>query len=807
MFKNYFKTAFRNFRKNKFYTGINVFGLAVGLSTCLMILLYVLDELAYDKYNKQADRIYRIDNEIKFGGNHFDLAVAPALEGPVAVKEIPMVLQYTRLQNYGTFLVKKGKSNIRETSIANADSTLFDVFTLPVIAGDPSKALRAPRTLVITEKIAKKYFNRTDVVGESMIINDSINYKITAVIKNIPEQSHFKYDFFVATSENEDSRSDNWLSENWNTYILVKEGTDPKKLVQELDRMTDRYIAPILKAAINQTMDEFKKSGAYVKNSVTALTDIHLRSNKTGELGANSSIQYVYIFSAIAILILLIACVNFMNLSTARSSNRAKEIGVRKVLGSLRNNLVQQFLTESLIISFFSLIIALTVTILLLPYFNTLAGKNISFTVLFQPWMIVTVILLMLVVGLLAGSYPALFLSAFQPIEVLKGKLAKGFKGSILRNVLVVLQFWISIILIVGTIVIYNQLSYIKNKDVGFNRDQVLIIQNTNSLGQQAELFKNELKQMSGVENMTTTGYLPVDGFRSNDAFFTSPALDQNDAISMQRWNVDENYVATLGIKMISGRNFSRDFLTDSSAIIINEAAQKFLGTKDALNKKLYEIDDIKTKKIREFHIVGVAKNFNFSSLRDVITPLALCYRKESSAVAIRLKTKNINAVVEQIKAKWEAAAVGQPFDYQFMDEQFNNLYKAEQRTGQIFITFAVLAILIACLGMFGLAAFASEQRTKEIGVRKVLGASVSNIATMLSKEFFKLVMIAAILAFPVAWWVMTKWLQDFAYRIDISWWIFVLALALVLIITLITVSFQAIKAALLNPVKSLRTE
>jgi len=496
-----------------------------------------------------------------------------------------------------------------------------------------------------------------------------------------------------------------------------------------------------------------------------------------------------------------------MNLSTARSSNRAKEIGVRKVLGSLRNNLVQQFLTESLIISFFSLIIALTITILLLPYFNTLAGKTISFVVLFQPWMIITVILLMLVVGLLAGSYPALFLSAFQPIDVLKGKLAKGFKGSILRNVLVVLQFWISIILIVGTIVIYNQLSYIKNKDLGFNRDQVLIIQNTNSLGQQAELFKNEVKQMSGVESMTTTGYLPVDGFRSNDAFFTSPALDQNDAISMQRWNVDENYVSTLGIKMIEGRNFSRDFLTDSSAIIINEAAEKFLGTKDALNKKLYEIDDIKTKKIREFHIVGVAKNFNFSSLRDVITPLALCYRKEFSAMAIRLKTKNINGVVEQIKSKWEIAAAGQPFDYQFMDEQFNNLYKTEQRTGQIFITFAVLAIVIACLGMFGLAAFASEQRTKEIGVRKVLGASVGNIATMLSKEFFKLVMIAAVLAFPVAWWAMTKWLQDFAYRIDISWWVFVLALALVLLITLITVSFQAIKAALLNPVKSLRTE
>lgn len=806
MIKNYIKTAFRNFRKNKFYTAINIVGLAVGLATCLMIMLYVLDELSFDKYNKQAANIYRVDNEIKFGGNHFDLAVGPALEGAAAVREIPGVIHYTRLQNHGSALVKKGRENVTET-LMYADSTFFDVFTVPVIAGNPANVLRAPKTLIITEKIAKKYFNRTDVAGENLVFNDSINYKIDAVIKNIPEQSHFNCDIFVAASENDDSRSDNWLSENWNTYIVLKPGTDPKKIVQELDRMTDRYIGPILKSAINQTMEEFKKSGAYVRNSLTPLLDIHLHSNKTGELAGNSSAQYVYIFSAIAVLILLIACVNFMNLSTARSSNRAKEIGVRKVLGSLRTNLIHQFLTESLIVSFFSLILALAITLLLLPYFNSLAGKNISFFALLNPSMLLTLVLLMVIVGLLAGSYPALFLSAFQPIEVLKGKLAKGFKGSILRNVLVVIQFWISIVLIVGTIVIYNQLRYIKNKDIGFNREQVLIVQNFGSLGDKADLFKNEVKQISGVENITTTAYLPVDGYRSNDAFFTSPALNQQDAISMQRWNVDENYIPTLDIKIASGRNFSKEFLTDSMALVINEAAAKFLGTKDILNKKLYEIDDIKTKKIREFHIVGVAKNFNFSSLRDVITPLALLFRNEKSGMALRIKSTTVNSVVEQIKSKWNNMVTSQPIDYQFMDDQFNNVYKTEQRTGQIFITFAVLAIVIACLGMFGLAAFASEQRTKEIGVRKVLGASVTNIATMLSKEFFKLVLIAAALAFPVAWWAMSKWLQEFAYRVSISWWIFLFALVLVLVITLLTVSFQAIKAALLNPVKSLRTE
>ena len=807
MLKNYFKTAFRNFRNNKFYTSINIVGLAIGIATCLLIMLYVLDELSYDNYNKNANEIYRIDNEIKFGGNHFDLAVNAALEGPTIVKEIPRVIQYTRLRTYYGFIARKGNENLREAKVAWADSTLFEIFTLPLLAGDPKTALKNPHSLVITERFAKKYFNRTDVVGQNLIVHDTDNYKITAVIKNIPEQSHFNYDAFIPLTQDDQSRDDNWLSQNFNTYILVKKGTDTKKLVQEIDQLTDRHIEPMLKSILNESMADFKKSGNFVLNSLTPLKDIHLHSNKIAELGANGSIQYVYIFSAIAILILLIACVNFMNLSTARSSNRAKEIGVRKVLGSLRKNLIHQFLTESLIISFIAFIIALLFVLLLLPYFNQLAGKNISITVLFNPSMLIAVLSLMVVVGLLAGSYPALFLSAFQPIDVLKGKLAKGFKGSFLRNALVVIQFAISIVLIVGTIVIYNQLSYIRNKDVGFNRDKVMVIQNSYALKSQVNSFKEELQKLSGVKDITLTGYLPVNGYRSNDAFFTSPALDQQSAISMQKWTIDENYMKTLGIKLAEGRNFSRQFLTDSMAIIINEAAAKFMATKNILNKKLYTIEDPKTKRLNEYHIVGVAKNFNYSSLREMISPLAMLYGEEHGSMAIRINTTNITPIIDQIKSKWQSIATGQPLEYTFMNEQFNSLYSTEQRTGQIFTTFAILAIAIACLGLFGLAAFAAEQRTKEIGVRKVLGASVTNIAAMLSREFFKLVIIASLIAFPLAWWMMNKWLQDFAYRTNISWWIFVVAGILVLLITLITVSFQAIKAALLNPVRSLRTE
>ncbi len=808
MFKNYLKTAFRNLLKSRFYTLINIAGLAAGLATCLLIFLYVTDELSYDKYNINADRIYRVNNEVKFGDNHFDLAVAPAAQGPAMVRELPQVQQYTRLRWHGGILIKKGNENLQEGRVAFADSTLFDVFTLPVIAGDPKTALTEPHSLVITEKIAKKYFNTTDnVVGKTMIINDTATYKITAVIKNIPEQSHFNFDIFIPMTEDARSQEDNWLSENWNTYVLLKKGEDVKQVEAELNPLMERHAGPMLKSVVNQDMTEFKKSGGYIRASLTPLTDIHLHSNKMAELDANGSVEFVYIFSAIALLILLIACVNFMNLSTARSSNRAKEVGVRKVLGSLKKNLIQQFLTESLLISLVALLLAIAIASLLLPYFNQLTGKSIHVSGLFQPSMLLSLIALMFIVGLLAGSYPAFFLSSFQPIEVLKGKLAGGFKRSWLRDALVVFQFAISIILIFGTVVIYNQLNYIHNKDIGFNRNQVLVIEHTNTLGGQATVFKNELLQMNGVKDATMSGFLPVNFSRSNDAFFTSPALEQSSAISMQNWVVDENYIPTLDIKMLQGRNFSKDFPTDSTGIILNEAAARFLGDKDLLNKKLYEIQNVDTKSLTEYHVIGIIKNFNFSSLRDVVTPLALELGQDNGNISVRIGASGIPGVIDQIRSKWKAMAPSQPFDYSFMDEDFDRLYTSEQRTGQIFITFALLAILIACLGLFGLVTYAAEQRIKEIGIRKVLGANIGTIVTMILKDFMKLVVVASLIGFPVAWWAMSRWLRDFAYRTNISWWIFLLAAAITVLIALLTISFKSIKAAMANPVKSLRTE
>lgn len=807
MFKNYFKTAYRNLVKNKFYTSINIFGLAVGIATCLLILLYVSDELNFDRYNTRAERIYRVNNEIKFGDNHVDLAVVPALMGTTMVKEIPEVEQYTRLQWHVALLIKKGNENLREDRVAYGDSTLFDVFTLPMISGDPKTALREPHSLVISEKIAKKYFNAVDVVGKEMIINDSLNYKITGVIRNIPTQSHFNFDIFVASSENPASRDDNWLSENWSTYILLRKNTNIAKLNAEINALMDHYVGPELQGLTNMSLDQFKKTGGYVRASLTPLTYIHLHSNKTGELDGNGNIQFVYIFSAIALFILLIACVNFMNLSTARSFNRAREVGVRKVLGSLKKNLIQQFLTESVLISFIALIFATVIASLLLPYFNQLAGKTIQVDTIFQPRMIFSLVLLMLIVGLLAGSYPAFFLSSFQPIIVLKGKLATGFKRSWLRNALVVFQFVITIVLIIGTMVVYNQLNYIRATDIGYNRNQVLVINGTSVLGDQAATFKNELLGIAGVQNATITGFLPTDYERSNNAFFTSPALDPKSAISMQIWNVDENYIPTLGMKVLDGRNFSPQFPTDSTGIIINEAAAKFLNSKEILNRKLYIITDFKSKKTMEFHVVGVVKNFNFNSLHDLITPLALQFGRNNDNISVRIDASQIPNVIPEIKAKWKTLAAAQPFDYGFMDDQFNSIYSTEQQTGRISITFAVLAIVIACLGLFGLVTYAAEQRTKEIGIRKVLGANVPVIVGMIMRDFLKLVIIATVFAFPIAWWGMNKWLMNFAYRVNIGWWIFIIAALIAVAVTLVTISYQAIKAAISNPVTSLRSE
>jgi putative ABC transport system permease protein len=810
MLRNYLslKTSFRSLWKSKGFSAINIVGLAIGLSTCLLILIFVMDELGYDRYNVKADRIYRLDGDIKFGGNHFILAVAPAPAGPAVRRDYPEVEKEVRFRMQGGRLVKKGDQNIQEDGMIYADSTLFDVFTLPMIAGDPHTALVDAHTVVITERMAKKYFNAVDVVGRTLMINDTIPYKITGVIRDIPAQSHFHYDFFLSMSELDESRrNEEWLSNNFNTYIVLRDGTDPKKFEAKLRELIYKYISPLLRQAVNQSVEDFFKAGNSVGFSLTPLMDIHLHSNKTAELEGNGNIQYVYIFTAVALFILLIACVNFMNLSTARSSNRAKEVGIRKVLGSLRGNLVWQFMLESILISFIAMLLAIGLAYLLLPVFNELSGKQMEIGLFSRPWLAPAMLGLVLVVGMLAGSYPAFFLSAFRPIAVLKGNVAAGFKTGWLRNSLVVFQFGISIFLLVGTTVIYRQLRYIHDRQLGFDREHVLIVENTWHLGNDVRAFKEKLLKLPGVEGATMTGFLPTSDSRNDDAIFLSPDLDTKKAISMQTWQIDESYIPVLGMKMAAGRNFSKDFLTDSNAAIVNEAAVRLMQGADPLRQNLYELEDLKTKKLDKYHIVGVIKDFNFNSLRQVVTPMVLQLHENRGQLALRVQPANVQRLVGEIGEIWRQMAPSQPFAYTFMDDDFNNIYKNEQRMGGISLSFSLLAIFIACLGLFGLAAYAAEQRTREIGIRKVLGASVGGIVGLLSRDFLLLIAISAVIAFPLAWWVMHRWLEDFAYRITIGWEVFVLAGAVALGIALVTVSFQAIRAAVANPVKSLRSE
>ena len=811
MIRNYFKTAFRTLLKNKGFTILNVLGLSLGLASCLLITFYVVDELSYDRYNTNTNRIYRVNEDLKLGENNVLYAVCMPPLADALKNDFPYVEDAIRIKNAGSAHVRKGTINILENRLAFADPSLFNVFTLLMINGSPSTALKEPNSVVLTETTAKKYFNSTDVVGKTLTFDNNSVYKVTGVIKDIPQQSHFNFDFFISMSSFADSKSTEWLRSDYNTYVLFKDAADHKKLEAALPAFLNKYSGKQMQEQLKKSIAQFEKDGSFFRLNLTALADIHLHSKRTGELGPNSPAQYVYIFSAIALFILIIACVNFMNLSTARSSNRAREVGVRKVLGSSRKYLVLQFLTESMLVTLVATVIAFFAALALLPAFNQLAGKNIVIGPQTFAWLIPALLFIVLIVGMLAGSYPAFFLSAFRPIDVLKGKLSGGFKGGGLRNFLVVFQFSISIFLIIGTLVIYKQLNYIQTKDLGYNRNQVLIVKNTFEMtgSNTAKVFKQEVKQLPGVANATLTGFLPTANARSTSIFFKDASFDQKKALFPQTWSIDEDYINTLGMKMDIGRSFSSQVLADSSAIIINQAAADFLGLKDPINKILYRSNGGKQEvsNSKTYHIIGIVKDFNFNSLHDAISPVVLTFSPDARALSVRLTTNDVPAVLAGIQDKWKQLSPGVKMDYSFMDQDFDAIYHAEQREGAISIVFTSLAIIIACLGLFGLAAYAAEQRTKEIGIRKVLGARVSTIAAMLSADFVKLVFVAIVISLPLGWYLMNKWLQDFAYRINIQWWILPLAAFLAIFIALITVSFQSIKAAMVNPIKSLHSE
>ncbi len=809
MFKNYIKTAWRNLINSKVYSFLNILGLATGLACFLLIALYVKDEMSYDRFYPNAERIYRINSDIRFGGADMHMPVTSDMMGQLLKKDYPQVEQYTRIYTFdGDKLIKKGNEYIDESKVANVDSTFFNVFQMPVISGNTKHALDDPNTVVLTESSAKKYFGTTDVVGKVIETKDDKNpYKITAVIKDFPENAHFRFDFLFSM-RNVDYPWGKLTSHNFYTYLLLKKGTDYKAFEKNFTAYIERYVLPEAKKYMNiNSMAEFEKAGNKLVYSLIPLTDIHLHSDRQFELSPSGNIQYVYIFSAVALFILLIACINFMNLTTARSANRAKEVGIRKVLGTERKFLIFQFLTESTLMALLSVTIAVIAVYFVLPLFNDVANKQMALTSLFSPKILPLLIALPVVVGLLAGSYPAFFLSSFRPIEVLKGKLKLGSKSGGLRSILVVFQFATSIILIIGTIVVYKQLHYIQTKDIGFNKNQVLVIDGTGNLGNNVQAFKNEVLNMPGVISGTLSSFLPVTNSSRSDNTWSKDAVSSTtNSLDMQNWKIDYDYIKTMGMKIKEGRDFSKDFAGDSSAVIINETTAKILGYKNPIGQRIYTTH-YGSDSMVPYTIVGVVKNFNYQTLHHQVGPLAFTLNNNPYTASFKINTSNIQGLITQIRSKWKSMSSGIPFSYRFLNESFNEMYRAEQRAGTIALIFSVLAIFIACLGLFGLATFIAEQRTKEIGIRKVLGASVQGIVSMLSKDFLKLVTIAFVIAVPVAWYAMNVWLRSFAYRISLSWWIFIAAGVAAFSIAFVTVSFQAIKAAIANPVESLRTE
>ncbi|MCC6287604.1 MAG: ABC transporter permease [Chitinophagaceae bacterium] len=804
MFKNYFKTAWRNIRKNKLFSFINILGLSIGISTFFIIMLYVQDEMSYDRFNKNADNIARVVFHANLNGGKIDESVAMPPVAQTMKKDFPEVQDATRISDFGTPKIIYNHTVFKDDRFALVDPNFLSIFTLPMIEGDAKTALTQPDAIVLTREAAEKYFGKKEAIGKIIEINTDSNrvYKVTGIIKSIPANSHFHFDMFGSLTSWADAKSNTWLGGGYHTYLLLKPGTDLKKMEARFPAMVKKYMGPQIQQAMGLSLEQFITKGNSLGFALQPLKDIHLNSNTTTEFEPGGNATYVYIFGGVAIFMLIVACINFINLSTAGASKRAKEVGIRKVAGSGKLQLISQFLSESILITFFALLIAFVLVQLALPAFNNISGKHLSFDV--KP--VLSFIGLGLLVGLVAGIYPAFYLSSFKPIAVLKGKLTANHKSFGLRSGLVVFQFFISVGLIIGTIIVYQQMKYIQNKDLGYSKEQLLTIPNSYALGKEEQVYKQQMLQDPRIVNATISGYKPAGPSNYNNAL-AYPHGNDNLVVNGDEYNVDENYIPTLGMKMVSGRNFSKEFATDSTGIILNEAAAHAFGWNDmsAVGKTIIRQNSNRGTNV-PFHVIGVVKNFNFKSLREAISPLYMSLNPESGLI-FKIKTTDVAGLLATMKKNWDAYNTGEPFAYSFMDDLFNKTYSAEQKTGIILNIFSVLIILVACLGLFGLVTYTAEQRTKEIGIRKVLGASVSQVTQMLSKEFLKLVLIASLIAFPVAWWGMHKWLESFAYRIDISWWVFVVAGVAALLIALITVSFQAIKAALTNPVKSLRTE
>lgn len=811
MIKNYINVSIRNLTKHKFYSLINILGLSIGLTCFILISLFVVDELSYDKFHSDSERIYRMDFSGKINGNEFITALAGAPTGPVMATDFPEVASSFRFRGTGSRLLKRKDVNInfKNEDIIWADKNFIEFWGVNLLQGDAKTCLERPKTLILSKSKAETIFGEENPMGKTLIMDDSDEFEVTGIYEDLPANSHFSYGVLLTMESREEAKSTVWMSFNFNTYLKLTPTANPDSLAAKFPTLLEEKIGPEIEQFLGQSMEDFLNAGNYGGFDLFPVKDIHLKSDKLGDLEQNGSMQYVYIFAAIALFILILACINFMNLSTARSASRAKEVGVRKVLGAYRQHLVFQFLSEAFIITLISILIATAASTLILPFFNQLADKSIVITNLFTPLFFSIMLAILVIVGLLAGSYPAFYLSKFKPVEVLKGKLNLGMKSGGIRSTLVVIQFSISIIMMVGTAIVFNQLNFVQNKKLGFDKDQILMIEDAWLLKNNLDAFKTEALRDPHVINGTVASFLPVGTTNNNNMWFKGRNAGQGDNYIMHNYRIDHNYIETLGMEITDGRNFSEDFISDSTAVLINEAAAKQIGYKNTVGEFIASYGGSQQEPTSvAYKIVGIVKDFHFSTMRENITPLIFTLDERKGFISFKIQSDDISNTVKSINKQWDALAPGQPFQYSFLDDRFNEMYESEQKIGNIFSVFAFLAIFIACLGLYGLAAFTAEQKNKEIGIRKVLGASIAQIISLLSKEFVRLLIISFVIGSVTSYFVMREWLNEFVYRVDINDpTSFILAGLATLVISWVTMSSQSLKAARANPVNSLKDE
>lgn len=799
MLLHYLKITFRNIRRHKGYYFINIAGLAIGIAISILILLYVFHELSYDSFHEKSDRTYRLAVDALIGNTEIHQTYTPAPMARALYAEFPEIEYVTRTTHYFSEEFRYNDKIFIEDRGCSVDSTFFKIFSFKFLAGDADNCLNEPNEVVITREIAEKYFPGEDPMGKILNFRNMHNLKVTAVVESLPSNSHFHPEIMISLYTFDGFyNSDAWFNNNFLTYFTLKENAS----IEEVEKKFPGFVLKYMMSDMD--IEAWQSKGNYWRYSFQPLGEIHLTSDISGEWESNSKKENIYIFLAIAVFILLIACVNFMNLTTAKSANRAREVGIRKVVGSTRSKLIRQFLGESMITSFIALLVAVIVVELALSPYNELVGKELNISYLTDTWFILFIVGLVIIVGLISGSYPAFYLSGFRPVSVLKGRLSKGSGNKALRSGLVIFQLFISVSLIIATVVMYRQLVLLQDKNLGFNKENVLVIRNPLSLGNNIDPFINELRQNPDIEAASLSHRIP--GVMFNNIGFGGEEIEE--AFTLNLCIADAEFDDVMEIEMLEGRFFSKEFGTDTSAMIINEAAYELLGWDDPIGKKINDWSEDR----REFHVIGVMKNMHYESLNMKVRPMALVYLEglfnwDYEYLSIRYREGKTHDVVNFIENKWSAYSPDLPVDYSFLDNIYDSLYRNEMQARTVLMIFSALAIFIACLGLLGLASFMAEQRRKEIGVRKVFGASVENIYSLLSKEFLKWVLIANLIAWPVSWWALDQWLNNYAYRVDLSWWIFLAAGLITMAITVLITSYQGMRAARTNPVNALRYE